>query len=38
MYAVTSWAPNVVGTYGTTENGSDVVNTIAFANGNCAEA
>jgi len=37
-YTVTTWAPNVVGTYGTTQNGSDVVNTIAFSNGNCADA
>ena len=37
-YAVTSWAPDVVGTYGTTSNASNTVNTIAFANGNCADA
>ena len=37
-YTVTSWAPNVVGTYGTTSNVSATVNTIAFANGNCANA
>ncbi|MGO9079367.1 MAG: hypothetical protein ACLQDY_10040 [Streptosporangiaceae bacterium] len=37
-YTVTSWAPDVVGTYGTTSNPSDTVNTIAFANGNCADA
>ncbi|MGO9080607.1 MAG: hypothetical protein ACLQDY_16440 [Streptosporangiaceae bacterium] len=37
-YTVTSWAPDVVGTYGTTADPSDTVNTIAFANGNCADA
>jgi hypothetical protein len=37
-YAVTTWAPNVVGTYGTTSNASNTLNTIAFANGNCADA
>ena len=37
-YTVTSWAPNVVGTYGTTANSSDTLNTIAFVNGNCADA
>lgn len=37
-YAVTSWAPNVVGTYGTTSNASNTLNTIGFANGNCADA
>jgi hypothetical protein len=37
-YAVTSWAPDVVGTYGTTSNPSNTVNTIAFAGGNCANA
>ena len=37
-YTVTSWAPNVVGTYGTTSNPSNTVNTIAFVNGNCANA
>jgi hypothetical protein len=30
-YTVTSWAPNVVGTEGTTSNASDAINTIAFA-------
>ena len=34
-YTVTSWAPNVVGTYGTTANTSATLNTIAFVNGNC---
>ena len=37
-YTINSWAPNVVGTYGTQKNGSGVLNTIAFANGNCADA
>jgi hypothetical protein len=37
-YTVTSWAPDVVGTYGTTSNPSNTLNTIAFVNGNCADA
>ncbi len=37
-YTVTSWAPNVVGTYGTTSNPSNTINTIAFVGGNCANA
>jgi hypothetical protein len=37
-YTVTSWAPNVVGTYGTIANASNTVNTIAFANGDCSHA
>ena len=37
-YTVTSWAPNIVGTEGTTSDASDAVNTIAFVNGNCADA
>jgi hypothetical protein len=37
-YTVSSWAPNVVGTYGTTSDASDALNTIAFVNGNCADA
>jgi hypothetical protein len=37
-YTVTSWAPNVVGTYGTISNVSNTVNTIAFANGDCSHA
>jgi hypothetical protein len=37
-YTVTSWAPNVVGTYGTTSNASNTVNTIAFVNGDCSHA
>jgi len=37
-YTVTSWAPDVVGTYGTTQNPSDTLNTIAFVSGNCSHA
>ncbi len=37
-YQVTSWAPDIVGTYGTTSDASDTLNTIAFAGGNCADA
>lgn len=37
-YQVTSWAPDVVGTYGTTSNPSDVLNTIAFVGGDCSHA
>jgi hypothetical protein len=37
-YTVTSWAPDVVGTYGTTSDTSATLNTIAFANGNCQDA
>ena len=37
-YTVTSWAPDIVGTEGTTSDASDAVNTIAFVNGNCADA
>jgi hypothetical protein len=37
-FTVTSWAPNVVGTYGTTANSSNTVNTIAFVNGDCSHA
>jgi hypothetical protein len=37
-YTVTTFAPNVVGPYETTQNGSDVVNTIAFVNGDCSHA
>jgi hypothetical protein len=32
------WAPNVVGTYGTTSDVSDTLNTIALVNGNCQDA
>ena len=37
-YTVTSWAPDVVGTYGTTQNPSDTLNTIAFVGGDCSHA
>ncbi len=37
-YKVTSWAPDVIGTYGTTSNPSDVLNTIAFVGGDCGHA
>jgi len=37
-YTVTSWAPDVVGTYGTTQNPSDTLNTIAFVGGDCSRA
>jgi len=37
-YTVTSWAPDVVGTYGTTSDTSATLNTIGFANGNCQDA
>ena len=37
-YTVTSWAPTVVGTQGTISDTSAAVNTIAFVNGNCAQA
>jgi hypothetical protein len=37
-YTVTSFAPDVVGTEGTTSDSSDAINTIAFVNGNCADA
>jgi hypothetical protein len=37
-YTVTSWAPDVVGTYGTTSDVSATLNTIGFANGNCQDA
>jgi hypothetical protein len=37
-YTVTSLAPNIVGSGGTTSSASDSVNTIAFVNGNCADA
>jgi hypothetical protein len=30
-FTVTTWAPDVVGTYGTTSNPSDILNAIAFA-------
>ena len=37
-YTITSWAPNVVGTYGTTSDPSNTLNTIGFVNSNCADA
>ena len=37
-YTVTSWAPDIVGTQGTISDTSAAVNTIAFVNGNCAQA
>ena len=37
-YTVTSWNPDVVGTEGDTQQSSDAINTIAFVNGNCADA
>ncbi len=38
-YTITNWAPNVVGTYGVVfKSSSDVLNTIAFAGGTCADA
>jgi hypothetical protein len=35
---ITSWVPGVEGTYGTTSDPSDTLNTIGFGNGNCADA
>jgi hypothetical protein len=35
-YTVTSWAPDVVGSTG--NGGNNAINTIAFVNGNCADA
>jgi hypothetical protein len=37
-FTLTSWAPNVVGPYGNTKTGFDVVSTIAFVNGDCSHA
>jgi hypothetical protein len=37
-YALTSWAPDVVGTYGDSSDPSDTLNTIGFVGGNCADA
>jgi hypothetical protein len=37
-YTVTSWAPAVVGSTGTGETGTNAINSIAFANGNCSVA
>jgi hypothetical protein len=37
-YTVTSWAPKIVGSTSTGETGTDAINSIAFANGNCSVA
>jgi hypothetical protein len=37
-YTLTSWAPDVVGTYGDSSDPSDTLNTIGFVGGNCADA
>ena len=37
-YAVTSWAPKVVGSTSTGETGTNAINSIAFAGGNCSVA
>jgi hypothetical protein len=37
-YTVTSWAPKVVGSTSTGETGTNAVNSIAFAGGNCSVA
>jgi hypothetical protein len=37
-YTVTSWAPKVVGSTSTGENGTNAINSIAFAGGNCSVA
>ena len=37
-YTVTSWAPAVVGSTTTNNDGADAVNSIAFSGGNCADA
>lgn len=37
-YTVTSWAPKVVGSTSTGETGTNAINSIAFANGNCSVA
>jgi hypothetical protein len=37
-YRVTSWAPRVVGSTKTDEDGAAAVNSIAFSGGNCADA
>jgi hypothetical protein len=37
-YTVTSWAPVVVGSTNTNEDGADAINSIAFSGGNCADA
>ncbi|MGN6796110.1 MAG: hypothetical protein ACTHJW_27305 [Streptosporangiaceae bacterium] len=37
-YTVTSWAPKVVGSTSTGETGTNAINSIAFASGNCSVA
>ncbi len=37
-YTVTSWAPAVVGSTATNEDGADAINSIAFNGSNCADA
>jgi Domain of unknown function (DUF5122) beta-propeller len=37
-YTVTSWAPKVVGSTSTGETGTNAINSIAFAGGNCSVA
>jgi hypothetical protein len=37
-YTVTSWAPKVVGSTSAGESGTNAINSIAFANGNCSVA
>ncbi len=37
-YTVTSWAPKVVGSTTTGQTGTNAINSIAFANGNCSVA
>ena len=37
-YTVTSWAPAVVGSTQTNNDGADAINSIAFSGGNCADA
>ena len=37
-YTVTSWAPVVVGSTQTNNDGADAINSIAFSGGNCADA
>jgi hypothetical protein len=37
-YTVTSWAPVVVGSTSTNNDGADAINSIAFSGGNCADA
>ena len=37
-YTVTSWAPVVVGSTSTNNDGADAINSIAFSGGNCTDA